>query len=433
MKRMVSALMGITLLGAAAVGCSSGGDMGKETASGSQDAKDAGQKVTVSLWTLDTGWEWIDQAAEDFKKDNPNIDVQISKYSVDPIKEALKVAANSKTLPDMWFTWGGSLGSFYPENGLTMDLTQIASDHKWSEIYNKAAIDKSTYGGKVSGIPVHLNVLGIWYPKSVYEKAKLKPPATFAEFESQLQTLKDSGVTPLSFGSKGGWHTMRLTEQLLEHFAGPELHDKLSGLTASWNDPAVVKTFEKLKEYTDKGYFPKGYVSLDPTEAEALFYQQKAGLINEGTWFDRNINSNGFDANNYDEFAFPNDHKPARPSVFAEMLQINGKSDKAKQDAAVKLGEYLTSVSVVNKYIEGYGSPATLGVKLSDKTPHLKQLLDSASEGSFLITDQALPQQVVQKLFEAQDKVALGEWTPQQAAVEMDKAVNDYKSKNKQN
>lgn len=437
MKKMASVLMSVMLAGGIMAGCSSGNSGETNTGNAAAPAannggqKDSDKKVSISLWTLDNGWEWIDKAVDDFKKENPNIDVQVSKYAVDPIKENLKLAANSKTLPDMWFTWGGSLGSFYPENGLTLDLTQIAKDHKWSEIYNKAALDMSTYGGKLSGIPIHLNALGMWYPKSVYEKAKLSPPKTFDEFEAQLKTLKDSGVTPMAFGSKGGWHTMRLTEALLEHFAGPELHDKLTNLTASWNDPAVVKTFEKLKEYTDKGYFPKGYVSLDPQEAESVFYQQKAGLINEGTWFDRNINSNGFDAKNFDVFTFPTDQKPARTSVFAEMFQINGASDKAKQDAAVKLGEYLTSVNVVNKYIEDYGSPATLNTQISEKTPHVKQMLDSAGEGAFLIMDQALPQQVIQKLFEAQDRIALGEWTPQQAAQEMDKAATDYKNKQK--
>ncbi|MFD0695962.1 hypothetical protein ACFQZT_17940 [Paenibacillus sp. GCM10027628] len=154
-------------------------------------------------------------------------------------------------------------------------------------------------------------------------------------------------------------------------------------------------------------------------------------MINEGTWFDRNLNTNATDAKNFGVFKFPTEQKPARPSVFAEMFQINGMSDKAKQEAAVKLGEYLTSVNVVNKYIEEYGSPATLNTKISDKTPHLKEMLDSANDGAFLIMDQALPQQVIQKVFEAQDRVALGEWTPQQAAQEIDKAATDYKNKKK--
>ncbi|MDG0790383.1 extracellular solute-binding protein [Cohnella ginsengisoli] len=351
----------------------------------------------------------------------------MTQYETDPIKEALKVAASARTLPDMWFTWGGTLGSFYADNGMTKDLTQIAADQNWSAKYNKAALDMVTYNGKISGVPIHLNVMGMWYPKSVYDKAGLKAPTTFAEFESQLQKLKDSGVTPLAFGSKGGWHTMRLTEQLLEHFAGPQLHDKLNALDASWNDPAVVKTFEKLKEYTDKGYFPKGYSMVDPTEAEALIYQEQAGMINEGTWFDGTITAEGFDNSKFDVFSFPTEQTPQRASVFAEMFQINGESDPAKQDAAVRLGEFIADYITKN----GHGTPATLNAPVSDATPHVSALLDSAKAGGFLITDQALPQEVVQKLFEAQDKVALKEWTPAQAAEEMEKAAQTYKSRKK--
>ncbi|WP_026281151.1 ABC transporter substrate-binding protein [Paenibacillus massiliensis] len=429
MKKWVALLASVLLVVTSVVGCSSSSS---DAAQQSQEGSSSGSpKVSISLWTLNTGWSWLKSAVEDFESANPDIDVELTQYEVDPFKETLKVAASSKTLPDMWFTWGGTLGSFYPENGMTMDLTQVAKDNKWSEKFNQTAIDMSTYDGKVSGFPLHLNVLGMWYSKESYQKLNLKAPATFAEFESQLQTLKDSGMTPLAFGSKGGWHTMRLTEQLLEHFGGPELHDKLNRLEASWNDPAVVKTFEKIKEYTDKGYFPMGYSSLDPSEAEMLFYQQSAAIINEGTWFDGTISENGFDPAQFDVFKFPTEQTPARASVFAEMLQINGASDAAKQEAAIKLGEYLTSVETVNKYINDYGSPATLGFTVSEETPHLQPLLDSAEDGGFLITDQALPQEVVQKLFEAQDKVALDEWTPQQAAENMENAVSAYKSKQK--
>ncbi|WP_372638319.1 ABC transporter substrate-binding protein [Cohnella sp.] len=415
-----------SLLAASCAGREIGG-AGFTNAGRSDGKNETEEKVTISFWTLNA--EWVKYAIDDFKLQYPNIEVELTLYDTDPIKETLKVAASSKTLPDIWFTWGGTLGSFYPEYGLSMDLTQVASNHNWSGTYSKAALDMVTFGNKITGIPFHVNVLGMWYSKNVYAKAGLKAPSTFAEFESQLQTLKDAGVIPLAFGSKGGWHTMRVTEQLLEHFAGPELHDKLNALSASWNDPAVVMTFEKLKEYTDKGYFPKGYSYLDPAETDDLLFQEQAGMIYEGTWFDVTINSEGFDNTKFDVFPFPSDWTPRRPSLFADMFQINVESVPAKQEAAIKLGEYLTSVDVINKYLDSYGTPATLSTKNSSKSPHVQLLLETAMDGGFLITDQALPQEVVQKLFEAQDKVALNEWTPAQAAEEMEKAAQAYKKK----
>lgn len=422
MKKTLTLLLVLMLTAALAAACSSGNTGTDATAEGGKGASPA--KTTVSLWILDDHI-WIDGAVEEFKKENPDINVEVSKYGTDPLKEALKVAANSKTLPNMWFTWGGSLGSFYAVNGLAQDLTQVAQDHNWSDIYNQAALEMSTYDGKLSGIPYHLNALNMWYNKPLFEKLSLSAPTSIEEFESLLQTIKDDGAVPLALVGKNGWHIMRLTEQLLEHFAGAELHDKLNSLEASWNDPAVVKTFEKLKEYTDKGYFPKGHVAIDQSEAINTFYPGQAAMTLEGTWLDRNITASGFNANDFSVFQFPTE----RSSVFVEMFQINSELDQAALDATIKLGEYLTSKDVVNKYIDTYGTPATQNVTFSSNTPNVQPLLDMASKGSFLITDQALPQEIAQKLFEAQDRVVLNEWTPQQAAEELDKAITEYKSK----
>lgn len=431
MKRIISAVISLLLIAVMTAACGSGAEKSTESgtndttaSSGGINASASGEKVTLSLWVLDNDL-WVDKAVKDFMDQNPNITVEVVKYGVDPIKEALKVAASSKTLPDIWFTWGGSLGSFYPENGLTMDLTQIAKEHNWAEKYNQAAIDMTTFNGKVSGIPYNLNVLDMWYSKDVYEKLGLQPPTSFEEFESQLQQIKDANVIPMAFGGKNGWHIMRLVEQLLEKYAGPELHDKLNNLESSWKDPAVIQTFAKLKEYSDKGYFPKGHVAIDQAEAINSFYPGKAAMSIEGPWLDSSITAAGFDPRRYGVFKFPT----GRVSVFAEMFQINGSLDQAKQEAAVKFGEYITSAEVVNKYIDEYGTPAALNVKFSEKTPNIQALMELANSGGFLITDQALPQEVAQKLFEAQDKVALNEWTPEQAAEAMDKAIADFKSK----
>lgn len=85
---------------------------------------------------------------------------------------------------------------------------------------------------------------------------------------------------------------------------------------------------------------------------------------------------------------------------------------------------------LTNTYIDEYGSPALKEFTASQQSPHTSEMAGMIGDGGFLITDQALPQAVVQKLFEAQDAVVLGEWTPAQAAEEIQKAVETYKSGN---
>jgi len=387
-------------------------------------------KIKIAFWGLSDQKAALDPILADFQKANPNISAEFTPYAVDALKESLKVAAASKTLPDIWFTWGGSLGSFYVENGMTADLTSLAKDRGWNTKYNKAALDLSTYGGKLSGVPYHLNEMAVFYPKALFAKLKISPPKTFAEFEANLKVLKAAKVVPLAFAGKNGWHLMRLTEALLEHFAGPKAHDDLNALKASWKSEAVVKTFAKLKEWSDAGYFPKGFVSLDPQEIETGFYQgTNMGYIIEGPWWDGNMISNGFDPMTEDFFPFPTDQTPVRMSSFAEMFQISAQSSPTQRDAAVKLAEYMTGVEAVTKYVETYGSSGLLEAPSSPKTPHVKPMAAAVSKGNFLIGDQALPQEVVQKLFEATDKVLLKLWTPEQGAASIQAGIDAYKKK----
>jgi len=408
------------------------GGTGNNTDSGGRlndQGSSSGDKVAISFWGIDGISSYVEPIIKEFEQENPDVSVEISWFSTDAIKESLKVAASSRTLPDVWFNWGGSFASFYSANGLAMDLTQVATDHNWTGIYNPAAIELAKYDGKIYSVPFHLASLGVFVKKDLYEQYGLQAPKTLAELENHMAIMHENGITPLPVGGKYGWMLMRWTEQLIEHYAGPELHDQLSALEASWTDQSVVKALTKLKEWSDKGYFPKGFITMAPEEAEMYMYSD-GGYALEGTWFDQTLTSNGYDPNNYLFFKFPNEQGAVRMSSFAEGFQINAETSSEKQEAAIKLAEYITSPDVVNKYINEYGAPALSEFASTDAAPHVTVMAGEVSAGNFLITDQALPQEVVDKLFEVTDAVILNAMTPEQAAAEMQKAVDQYKANN---
>src|SRR5690606_12930902 len=126
-------------------------------------------------------------------------------------------------------------------------LTQVAAEHNWNDIYNPAAIELSKYDGKIYMVPFHLASLGVFVKKDLYEQFGLQEPTTLAELEEHMAIMHENGITPLPVGGKGGWMLMRWTEQLIEHYAGPNLHDQLNALEAPWTDQAVVKALTKLK------------------------------------------------------------------------------------------------------------------------------------------------------------------------------------------
>lgn len=75
---------------------------------------------------------------------NTNIKITIVQNNPDNNQQNLKVAASSNTLPSLWRNWGGSLGFYYPSNGLTYDLREYAQNNGWSDIYLDSALTLAT-------------------------------------------------------------------------------------------------------------------------------------------------------------------------------------------------------------------------------------------------------------------------------------------------
>jgi raffinose/stachyose/melibiose transport system substrate-binding protein len=78
-----------------------------------------GDPIELTFWTLQTRQEGTDIVTEIFNEANPNINVTVSYYDTDGIKDACKTAAQSGSMPSFWFNWGGALGQYYVDNGVT--------------------------------------------------------------------------------------------------------------------------------------------------------------------------------------------------------------------------------------------------------------------------------------------------------------------------
>jgi raffinose/stachyose/melibiose transport system substrate-binding protein len=392
-------------------------------------------KVTVKFWAIATqGWK--DVIAE-FSKAYPNIDIKWTKYSTDELKQALRVASASGKMPDMWFNWGGSLASPYIDGGHALEITpEMAAKYGLDKNISPVALDLAKRNGKLYGVPIWVKPMTVFYKKSLFDKYGIPEPKTFADLEKAMETLKSKGVTPIAVGGKFSWMTMRTTDFLIEHFAGPEMHDKLFALEASYNSPEVVQAFAKLKEWVDKGYFNDGFISLDPNQALPMLYQNKAGMIFQGPWIEEeNIVKSKLDPNDYVPIIAPADQTPVRVSGFQEQLQISSKSPPEVQQAALLFAAYISQPEVAKTAAsKALGTPRPIVgfLPAEDRPIGIKMTKWIQGEAElYLPTDQALPQELVNAFFQAQDSVILGTMTPEAAAESIQKAVEAYKAANK--
>lgn len=419
------ALASMMVISTALTGCGGSKEGGESKGGESQDGV-----TEISFWSLNTRQEAIDPIVEEFNAQNEDIKVVPSYYDTDGIKDACKVGASSKTLPNMWFNWGGSLGGFYVDNGLTYDLTSYGEENGWSEKFDENALNLCTYDGKLSGYPTSYNILGVYYRKDIFEQYNLEVPTTFEEFEQVCATLKENGVTPISTAGLNGWHTMRFVELLVEHYAGAELHDAMNTFDESWDNEAVTKAFEKYKEFVDKGYFPEGFLTQDPNDTLIAMANGQCAMDIQGQWQDGKIVQEGLNVDDYGVFAFPSG-ETNRFSSFAEMTQFNANNTEEELEACIKFMDYYYSQEVVDQYSEYYNLPLpTADPEMPEGQPNVPVMFEMGSQnGTFTITDQALPTEVADALFNCQDAIANGQMEPSQAGADIQKAIEAYNNK----
>ena len=388
------------------------------------------KKIVVNLWVLSsTPWELM---TDRFQKANPNVEIRLTKYGTDAIKEALRVAASSGSMPDAWYNWGGSLASSYEKDGLALDLTdRLAKDGLDKQIipsaFRLAALD-----GRLYGVPYRITPVSFIYRKSLFAKIGVQPPKTFAELEDIAAKLKAAGITPFSIGGKYSWLTMRFTDFLLEHFAGPDLNDKLMSLQVSWNRPEVIAAFAKIQEWTQKGYFPPGFLSVDPMQDMTPMFDGSAAMVIETPSAESTrIIPAKLDPADFGTFMDPTDHTPHRVSGFINQIQVSASAHKDVQEAAISFAEFVVGKQVMQETLPSFGGPSTvLGVMPPDNLAIQSQWAKwlQGDVGLYLIGDQALPQPVVTAYWGAQDGVALGSVTPKDAAAQVQTAIEAWKA-----
>ncbi|MEQ7128159.1 extracellular solute-binding protein [Actinopolymorpha sp. B11F2] len=328
--------------------------------------------------------------------------------------------------PDVWRIWGGQIGAPFATAKQALDLAPYYQKYGWDSLINTAAIDGMTFDGVKAGLPFMSLGLGAWYNKALLEKAGVTAtPTSYAELEEMNDKLVAAGTTPCGLAGKYGWNIMRLFEYLLEHTAGPELHDKLLVGDESWDRPEVVEAFTLFKKWQDKKWVPEGALGMDPADVEPGYVQGKNGYTIIGPWTESvAILSAKKDPADFGNFELPTDHKPARHSGFVEGYMINAKSPNA--DKAAALLDFLAKPKT-QKALRNTAST----VKGAEPDPKELPLASEWSQkyGSnpfYTIQDQAFPKKQADEYFTVQSDILQGSVTPAEAAARMQEIVSAW-------
>ena len=327
--------------------------------------------------------------------------------------------------PDVWRIWGGQIGAPYAKARQAADLAPYYQKYGWDSKINQNAIAGMTFDGVKTGVPFVAAGMGAWYNKAAFEQAKVSEPTSYAELEALNDKLVAAGITPCGLCGKYGWDIMRLFEYLLEHTAGPALHDKLLTGAESWDRPEVVTAFTLFKKWQDKKWLPNGALGLDPSDVEPWYVQKKTAYTITGQWTEVSaIQSAKKSSADFGTFPLPTDQNPLRHSGFVEGYMINAKS--GTKDKAAALIDFLVSADT-QKAMGITNSPVNGAEPDKTKLPLSYQWAQIDKTSSFYtVQDQAFPKQQADQYFSVQSDLLQGKVTPAQAAKTMQGVVSAW-------
>jgi glucose/mannose transport system substrate-binding protein len=172
----------------------------------------------------------------------------------------------------------------WADEGVLVNLNDLAKKEDWAKIIAPELLPFISVNGDIVAVPVNVHRSNwLWYNKKVLDKAGVKPPATWEEFNAVADKLKASGVTPLALGGQP-WQEADLFENLVLGIGGPEFYHQaiVEQSEQALRSPTMVKVFEQLRKLGD--YVDPNYPGRDWNLATAMVIKGDAAMQIMGDW-----------------------------------------------------------------------------------------------------------------------------------------------------
>ena len=114
------------------------------------------------------------------------------------------------------------------EAGLMRDLTDVATEEKWTEVVNPPSLLEScTLDGKIYCVPVNIHSWQwLWLSNKAFEDAGVPVPTNWDEFVAAAPALEAAGKIPLAMG-KQPWQASGAFNVLMVALGGKDVFNKV--------------------------------------------------------------------------------------------------------------------------------------------------------------------------------------------------------------
>lgn len=338
-KKIVSALLCLTITAGLVVGCGNGNSQ-------EESKKTDGGKEEVVIWDYfetDAQKAMMQDMIDGF---NSSQDQYVASHEYVPFadyEKQLTLGMASGELPDLVILDGCGMASF-----IEMDLFGDVSDAdiKWEE-YMEGPLESTMADGKHYGIPFATNCTALFYNKDLFDAAGIDYPnedTTWEEFREMAKALTKDGVVGFGNAATG---TDEGTFQCLQwlYTAGGDYQNIGDGIDA----------YKLMQEMVAEGSWSKDCVNWTQSDANNNFVAGNLAMQQNGPWQIPGIEKDAPDLN-YGVTVLPKkdaDSGQATSILGGENMGAVKKEDMA---GAMAFMEYYDQTEVMVEAMKQYGS-----------------------------------------------------------------------------
>lgn len=219
-----------------------------------------------------------------FEKKYPNITVNLTGQPVAQHNQAIDVAAQSNTLPTIFWLFSADTGKKLNKAGALLDLGPILKDEGLTGNFSKTVLDSFSDNGVQFGVPYQALLTGFYVNKKILSDNGLTQPVTFDDLIAVSKALSAKGITTISNGASQSSFSVWAFLTCLDRFGyDAKIQDILAG-KASYSNPDFLKFYEALQQLQQAGAFASNVATQTYDQAVADFADGKAAFLDSGVW-----------------------------------------------------------------------------------------------------------------------------------------------------
>lgn len=210
---------------------------------------------------------------------NPNVTIDYQIVDHESLQTKLVAAAETGTLPDMFWWNGVQIVDSYNKTQAELDLTPYLDDAFKSTLIDGALDTTTTADGKIVGFPAEAGVQGWVFNKALFDQNNLQIPTTYDELKAVVPVFEGKGIDTIAYGAKEDWATWGFEHWFTLYGIFQQAEAAFKDGTLKTSDMDWTKAYEALAELYALGAFPKDNSTMSFDQAVALFNSGKAAMI----------------------------------------------------------------------------------------------------------------------------------------------------------